>query len=153
MSSYSYVNGCYQVTTEILDGWHRFNRMNAQVQHLVSQAGNTEHWNLISYNTPICRVTRHGINGNDIYRIDLSHDWNCSVSTQRQLRKFFEHYNLPCNNYWCNELEKLNLYNGISEMHINDYVWITFIDNEKLLNWMISNGSRRNSFPMNIVND
>lgn len=158
MSSYSYVNGCYSVTTEIRAGWKRLYKCNAQVQHLISQDGNTEHWNLISYATPICRVTRHVIDNESVYRVDLSHDWNCSVSTQRQLAKFFAMYSLPCSNYWCKELETLYTHNAITDIHY-DYFDIVhdcelvFVDNDTLLKWMLSNGSRNNSFPMNICND
>ena len=163
MASYSYVNGIYPVTVQIRDGWKRLNKCNAQVQHLISQDGRRQHWNFISYNTPICRVS-HNISKDgtiDGWRIDLSHDWNCSVSTQRQLQKFFAMFNLPCNTYYCKELDRLCMYTAQTSMHYQynnapidePYVEINFIDNDTLLGWMISNASRSNSFPMIIANN
>lgn len=117
MTSYTYVNGCHSVTTQIRNGWHRLNKCNAQVAHGVityndltcNDTGSLEYWHFMSYATPICTVTKRniGVAGKYSWRVYLSHDWNCSVSTQRQLSKFFKMFDLPCNNYWCKEADNL----------------------------------------------
>lgn len=60
MTSYTYDNGVYMVTTPIYYGFKRFHKCNAQHRHLrimnLDQTVTHEVWQFISYDTKICQI-------------------------------------------------------------------------------------------------
>lgn len=145
MKSYSYVNGCYQVTTQIRDGWHRLNHCNAQYQHL--RRDFFEYWNLISYATPICRVSHITHNGHDIWHMDVTGYYDCSPSTTRQLQRFLRMFGLP---YTVNDIRQQEM---VDECMVDNVplMSVTFRSVETLEGYFRSNACQSNSFPCEIL--
>ena len=145
MASYKYVNGCYVVTTEIRDGWHRLNHCNAQYQHLRRKG--FEYWNLISYATPICRVTHITLDKHDTWNMDVTGYYDCSPSTIRQLQRFLRMFDLP---YTLNDIRQQQMVdNGMVDNE--PLMSITFRSIEMLEAYFKSNACQSNSFPCEIL--
>ena len=99
--SYTYVNGCYEITTEIRAGFKRFHRCNAQESLFTIPEDSSNYavsrwyvWQFISYATPIVQVIR------DTKYDTWSVTFNCnpygySQTTSRQVNRWiYEHRNV-----------------------------------------------------------
>lgn len=151
---YSYVNGVYNITTYVRDGWKRFHSMNAQYQLLKKETDTTifEYFNFISYDTPIARISHITKKDGTInsWRMDVTSYWNCSPSTKRQLSRFLREYELP---YTMNDIAmyfnnteqyKKDSYNGLVHS-------IHCIGIDKLDGYFKSNACQRNTCPCEIL--
>lgn len=88
--SYKYVNGCYEVTTEIRDGFKRFHSMNAQESHFtVNDDDGTrfEVWQFVSYATDIMQVV-HDLEYNTWVVSCNGNPFSYSPSTSRQVSRW-----------------------------------------------------------------
>lgn len=122
--SYTYINGTYEVTTPIHNGFKRFHSMNAQVAYtydeLVDVHNSTfeyhgyETWDFVSYAMPVLTVM-HGFDTN-MWDITIAYDaFNQSRSTNRQIARFLREINAPTTVY---ELRKL-IESGFANLHDN----------------------------------
>jgi len=92
MVSYTYVNGIYEVTTQIHDGYKRFNHRNAQYRHSVD--GFIEQWDFVSYAYPVMSVY-HWIDI-DEWEVTVTSDaLDCSRTTTRQIGDFLKFIGCP----------------------------------------------------------
>lgn len=94
MASYTYVNGIYEVTTQIHDGYKRFNHRNAQYRYTFDDKYMIEHWDFVSYAYPCMRVN-HTID-DDAWFVLVTHDGlECSRTTTRQIGDFLRYIGCP----------------------------------------------------------
>lgn len=92
--SYTYVNGIYEVTTEIHDGYKRFKSRNAQYRHTVDREYMIEHWDFVSYAYPCMRVS-HTMD-DDAWYVKVTYDaLDCSRTTTRQIGDFLKYIGCP----------------------------------------------------------
>ena len=88
--SYKYVNGCYEVTTEIRDGFKRFHSMNAQESLFVVDDENGarfEIWQFVSYATNIMQVV-HDLDYDTWVVSCNGNPFSYSPSTSRQVSRW-----------------------------------------------------------------
>jgi hypothetical protein len=90
--SYKYINGYYEVTTDIRNGFKRFHTMNAQYKF--ERFGWDDNYWFISYNTPILWATYSHVT--DKWHIVINWEsYDCSTSTIRQLTRFMRESGMP----------------------------------------------------------
>lgn len=88
--SYKYVNGCYEVTTDIRDGFKRFHSMNAQESIFVVDDENGarfEIWQFVSYATDIMQVV-HDLDYDTWVVSCNGNPFSYSPSTSRQVSRW-----------------------------------------------------------------
>ncbi len=91
--SYKYINGYYEVTTQICDGYVRFNRRNAQYSRTVSEDGLIVQWDFVSYAYPVMTVSLFDDGG---WEVTVTHDCcDCSRTTSRQISDFLKFIHCP----------------------------------------------------------
>lgn len=92
--SYTYENGCMMVTTEIHDGYKRFNSRNAQYRHTVDNELLVEQWDFVSYAYP-CMSVDHVLD-TDSWDVIVTYDaFDCSRTTTRQIGDFLRYIGCP----------------------------------------------------------
>lgn len=112
--AYKYVNGVYEVTTAIRDGYKRFRSMNAQYK-FERHCWDDCYW-FISYNTPIMWANYNHVT--EKWHIVLNWEmYDCSVSTIRQLTTFMRWINCPIS--YIGELRNAFATNA----HITVFTW------------------------------
>lgn len=90
--SYTYINGIYEVTTAIRNGFKRFHSMNAQYKF--ERFGWVDYYRFVSYATPILWASHNY--GTDKWRILINWEsYDCSKSTIRQLTRFMRENDFP----------------------------------------------------------
>ena len=95
--SYKYVNGIYEVTTEIKSGYKRFHNCNAQHRTDTISDDNGRLfiiWDFISYATPICRVW-YDTKWNVYYVTVNAEYYRCSPTTIKQFSRWLREINAP----------------------------------------------------------
>lgn len=88
--SYKYVNGCYEVTTDIRDGFKRFHSMKAQESMFVINDDNDarfEVWQFVSYATDIMQVV-HDLDYDTWVVSCNGNPFSYSPSTSRQVSRW-----------------------------------------------------------------
>lgn len=88
--SYKYVNGCYEVTTEIRDGFKRFHSMHAQESLFIVDDENGarfEVWQFVSYSTDIMQVV-HDLDYDTWVVSCNGNPFSYSPSTSRQVSRW-----------------------------------------------------------------
>lgn len=92
--SYTYVNGIYEVTTDIHDGYKRFKSRNAQYRHTVDNDSLMEQWDFVSYAYP-CMSVDHVLD-TDSWDVIVTYDvLDCSRTTTRQIGDFLKYIGCP----------------------------------------------------------
>lgn len=92
--SYTYVNGIYEVTTDIHDGYKRFNSRNAQYRYSIDDGSVIEQWDFVSYAYP-CLSAYHWI-AYDAWEVFVTEcALDCSRTTTRQIGDFLKHIGCP----------------------------------------------------------
>lgn len=86
MTSYSYCNGVYNVTTYVRDGFQRFHTMNAQCSAF-NIAERYTCWQFISYATEICQIM-YDHKYNVWHACFSSNPFGYSSSTSRQVSRW-----------------------------------------------------------------
>lgn len=94
MASYTYVNNIYVVTTEIHDGYKRFNSRNAQYRHTVDNDFMIEQWDFVSYAYPVM-IVDHVLDTDSWEVIVTSDALDCSRTTTRQIGDFLKFIGCP----------------------------------------------------------
>lgn len=97
MSSYTYDNGVYMVTTPIYYGFNRFHNCNAQHRHLrimnLDRTVTHEVWQFISYDTKICQIEYD--HKYDTWHVFLNANvYNYSRTTSKQFNRWIRENNL-----------------------------------------------------------
>ena len=112
MTSYSYVNGVYNVTTYVRDGWKRYHSMNAQYcndtaladEMTVNGVRTFKRYRFISYNTPILYAMYD--NKYNHWMIEVNANaLHYSATTSRQLARFLNEFGLPISCATLREME------------------------------------------------
>ena len=102
MTSYSYVNGVYSVTTYVRYGWKRYHNMNAQYcndtaladEMTVNGVRTFKRYRFISYNTPILYAMYD--NKYNHWMIEVNANaLHYSATTSRQLARFLNEFDIP----------------------------------------------------------
>lgn len=94
MDSYTYVNGIYEVTTQIHDGYKRFKSKNAQYRHTVDNDLMIEQWDFVSYAYP-CMSVGHVLD-TDSWDVIVTYDaLDCSRTTTKQICDFLKFIGCP----------------------------------------------------------
>lgn len=97
---YTYDNGIYTITQEILPHFKRYHNCNAQYhvnvfkgkEHGLTDCVNAETYTFISYSTWLLHAS-HNRNGWILYINPSAYDYSCT--TTRQLNRFMREYNIP----------------------------------------------------------
>jgi hypothetical protein len=114
--SYKYINGYYEVTVPIHDGFKRFHSMNAQYAYTYDTEYDIAQWDFVSYNYPLMSV-QHVIGGN--WEVMIAYDaLEQSRSTNRQISRFLREINCP---FGIMRLQHA-IKSGCAEMYHNDDV-------------------------------
>lgn len=115
--SYTYVNGIYEVTTTIHDGYKRFKSRNAQYRHSVDNDFMLEQWDFVSYAYPCLSVDR--VIGMDSWNILIACDaLDQSRTTTRQIGDFLRYIGCPLS--IAHVRKALGM--GVSELYFDDFV-------------------------------
>ena len=130
--SYKYVNGCFEVTVPIHNGYERFHSMNAQYAYTYDMETDIAEWDFVSYNYPLMSVT-HVIGGN--WEVMITFDaLNQSRSTNRQISRFLREISCPisirhlqqaieigCSEAYCNDDDVIVIRGEVETSFVNRY--------------------------------
>lgn len=110
MSSYTYVNGVFVVTTDIRNGFKRFHKCNAQeTSFVVNDDDNIprfEIWQFISYATPVIQVVKDMKHNTWIVSCN-DNPFGYSRTTSRQISKWISEHAFPFSAYDLKESQQL----------------------------------------------
>ena len=97
MSGYDYVNGCYAIHTEIMEGFKRFHKCNAQERHFFTYSDyyelipECEVWQFVSYATPIVQII-HFVKSDDWLLTFNGNPYGYSPTTSRQFNRWLREH-------------------------------------------------------------